>query len=496
MFHLSKGCLSFMLSRKSLFAAANQKRSTEEKVGGLGDSEAPCVFDFLTNTKPFIVELKRACHLVNQYFLLEIDDSETTAYCIVDQDDVKDNYSNNKDERPQLDVGSVVIVNRIQFVSRIELPKFNLPDDYSNFESNFLMQIMSYTVIGTTNTEKQANSSVVEQHLQVVEQKPKVSHNQYSDFVSIVSESDLIKKAKFNVRALHKNILKKSDWELTLVLCQKTTIIPFEVRDSGKKSTRIRLQFRDESGYIEAVAFGNQATRMYDLEVNKMYKIQHADIKQGNPMYRQWPDQKFLSDCELLIGDSTLIELAEPTFDSPFPAIPTEATASLVVQSIVQTKASSRLNPKKLTKQEIAREKDNQYLAMNSGATGHKFTPLNLIPLLPVKSKVNLFGVVTKVEQYSTMNRAQSNPLEIRNISVSDTTGVDTRLAFWGKQAVNFTYMAGTILMINDAELVHYKGITLHIRRDTQVIEMTTNPFGYAEVAAIQDWWKSLSTSK
>lgn len=94
------------------------------------------------------------------------------------------------------------------------------------------------------------------------------------------------------------------------------------------------------------------------------------------------------------------------------------------------------------------------------------------------------------------MNRAQSNPLEIRNISVSDTTGVDTRLAFWGKQAVNFTYMAGTILMINDAELVHYKGITLHIRRDTQVIEMTTNPFGYAEVAAIQDWWKSLSTSK
>ena len=157
MFHLSKGCLSFMLSRKSLFAAANQKRSTEEKVGGLGDSEAPCIFDFLTNTKPFIVELKRACHLVNQYFLLEIDDSETTAYCIVNQDDVKDNYSNNKDERPQLDVGSVVIVNRIQFVSRIELPKFNLPDDYSNFDPNFLMQIMSYTVIGTTNTEKQAN---------------------------------------------------------------------------------------------------------------------------------------------------------------------------------------------------------------------------------------------------------------------------------------------------------------------------------------------------
>lgn len=495
MFHLSKGCLNFMLTRKSLFAAANQKSSTDEKVGGSGDSEAPCIFDFLTNTKPFIVELKRACHLVNQYFLLEIDDSETTAYCIVDQDDVKDHYSNNKDERPQLDVGSVVIVNRIQFLSRIELPKFNLPDDYSNFDPNFLMQIMSYTVIGT-NIDTQANSSVVEQHSQVVEQKPKVSHNQYSDLVSTVSESDLIKKTNFNVKALHKNILRQSDWELTLVLCQKTTIIPFEVRDSGKKSTRIRLQFRDESGYVEAVAFGNQATRMYDLEVNKMYKIQHADIKQGNPMYRQWPDQKFLSDCELLIGDSTLIELAEPTFDSSFPAVPTEATAISVVLSSDQTKAISRLNQKIPTRKEFAREKDNQYLAKNSGATSHKFTPLNLIPLLPVKSKVNLFGVVTKVEQYSTINRAESNSLEIRNIFVSDTTGVETRLAFWGKQAVNFTYIPGTILMINDAELVHFKGFTLHIRRDTQVMEMTTNPFGYAEVTAIQEWWKSVATSK
>jgi hypothetical protein len=211
--------------------------------------------------------------------------------------------------------------------------------------------------------------------------------------------------------------------------------------------------------------------------------------------YHSWPAEATSSDLDIVLNSETNIEPIKN--ENRAPAIPTlKEKKSNEHQSSTKKRlpnSSSNLNMNEnaidekrlcidIKDESLTKQNDEssplvlRSASSNSSGIEFEFTPLNMLPIVEPKTVVNVYGIITKtsnVNQYVRFN--DMSECELKHIYIKDNSKIETRCAFWGKQAVNFTYKEGTVVLLRDVEVTRFDGITLNVLRTSGVIEITSN---------------------
>lgn len=99
----------------------------------------------------------------------------------------------------------------------------------------------------------------------------------------------------------------------------------------------------------------------------------------------------------------------------------------------------------------------------------YKITQLNALQHVQINSNINVKGVIIYVDIKLKELIKNGKTIKIRNFKISDLSNCEVNVALWGDQAVNFSYLPGTVLEISSCQLTNYGGFSLSIRRMTTI---------------------------
>ena len=112
---------------------------------------------------------------------------------------------------------------------------------------------------------------------------------------------------------------------------------------------------------------------------------------------------------------------------------------------------------KKKTEKTQERKKINNLLALNE---------LFLKNDGDVITTICAIETIEKIKEITPKNK---NPIKIRNFFVADQTLNNVKVAVWGKQAEEFNFKEGDILLLSRVKISHFNGLSLSIQRDTTI---------------------------
>jgi len=239
-------------------------------------------------------------------------------------------------------------------------------------------------------------------------------------------------------------------WSCQLKLNQRINLTTFSKGD--RKIDMVKFQFCDESNYIEAVAFAQDALK-YDkeLKVGSWYLIQNARIdKPFSKAYRTW-NHVHNSEYDMTLNKHTKIDLLH-----------NHKTKSEIKN---ETKSELKINENE--------SDDFTYIP------GDFIEIKNLVYLRLTSDKktqplINTFGIIIEIEDIKLINKSKDSiPLELLNFKILDNSHYYISCSIWGKQATSFTYKLGEIIILNDVQVTNYGGVSLSIVRKTKIHDVT-----------------------
>jgi hypothetical protein len=222
----------------------------------------------------------------------------------------------------------------------------------------------------------------------------------------------------------------------------------------------MRVHLFDETGYIEAVFFGDLCKKWSAdfLKPNSCFILQSGDIRNTKKLLRAWPSE-FGSAFEISVNKNTTIEL-DTNQEMP----------------IKEFESASNTSNADSTSQN---ETKNSFLSTLSQLADKRRDSL-----------VNTMCIVCKIEEITSIDGKQFNSkLALRRIEVVDDTRSPVKLALWGKQAEQCAFQIGRIYMFLAIKLTNFGGLSLSFIKPTGFEDVTGN-FNVGRVEKLTMWWR------
>ena len=270
MFNLTKGILKQIQSKQ--FITEQNVYDTDLSKIRLRNYESPIIV-VLTKINFF-----KEC----SFILLNLFDGEDNLECLLEKrfwhflnklDFTiffgKENLDPINDQK-LLKIGSVLIISEYSFID-VLIKNEEKRDD--------LMVLLNFSVVGFDET--------------------------YNNVITFNSDKQLANK-QFSIVNLSPS-LNNVDWYIKAKLLKISLVKEFKNKINGEDGQYIRLQFTDESGLVELVAFNLQIEKVKNLCENRVYKIINADVKICKTNYQAFQVQYLLKKLK---SDQTFLHVS------------------------------------------------------------------------------------------------------------------------------------------------------------------------------------------
>jgi hypothetical protein len=280
------------------------------------------------------------------------------------------------------------------------------------------------------------------------------------DYTCIDEESnDNSKSSQYKIETLSPN-LNNIRWHVKAKLLKVSLVKDFQNKNTGQDGQFIRLQFSDESGIVELVAFNAEIDKVKSLIENRVYKISNADVKISKGAVNAFQETSN-SKIELVVNKRTT-----------------------VIESLCDEKLFKIfIKASELEKKEenIVTDHDDKY---------KEFTKLIDIRQKKEGSLVNIIGVVSREDEITEVTPKFKSPIKLKNFYICDQTSDELKVSLWGKQAETIIVKTGSIFMLNKVKLTNYnglKGVSVLLESYLTKIEDNWNNISLAN--DLRKWW-------
>ena len=266
------------------------------------------------------------------------------------------------------------------------------------------------------------------------------------------------KNSFFLIKNINTN-LNNINWNITAKLLKKSIVKDFVNKLTGNHGQFIRIQFTDESGIIEVVAFNNEIEKCNNLVENKIYDIINADVKNSNTNYQAF-DESNISKFELIVNKKTSFN--ETIID--------ESSFKIFIM------------PKKqeVTVDTFKINKNDKYKHLSS---------INELKLKKEGEVVNIIAVIEGIDDLKEVTPKFKPTINLRNIYITDQSEERMKVALWGKQASEFSNKVGEILIFSKLKLKNYQGLFLQVEWES-LFSMIEIKWDDEISGALRKWWK------
>jgi replication factor A1 len=225
-------------------------------------------------------------------------------------------------------------------------------------------------------------------------------------------------------------------WVIKVRVADKSKIIHYNRKTTGKL---FNVTFVDESGEIRATGFNEQVDNFYDkLELGKVYYVSGARVNTANKQY-----STVKNEFELMFDRSTHIEPSH--------------------------------------------EDDNSIPVNN-----YNFVPLDALSEQEANSTVDVLGVLTDVQEVTSITTKKGTPFQKRDISLVDDTGFSIRATLWGDKAAQFDSKPATVIAIKGAKINEFNGRSLSLLNSSSLVPSPDIP----ESHLMSGWYDSKGKSQ
>jgi hypothetical protein len=257
----------------------------------------------------------------------------------------------------------------------------------------------------------------------------------------------------------HINIyLNNQTWLLRAKLLKITPVKEFVNKNNNLTGKFMRLQFGDSSGTIELVGFNVELLKIEKCSIDKFYKIMNADVKFTKGNTQAWDDTS-VTKIELVLNKNTIIDEYTEEKEKLFKIFEKPQASS----------NENKQNKHLLSLREISEKKDGEF--------------------------ASTIAVINLVEDLKEITPKNKNPIKIRNFFITDQTMSSVKVAVWGKQAEEFSFSIGNIIILNKLKISFYNGLTLSVQWETAMMKIEENWDHIEEANLLREWWIARESS-
>lgn len=246
--------------------------------------------------------------------------------------------------------------------------------------------------------------------------------------------------------------LNNQNWLFRAQLLKISPVKEFINKFTNANGQYMRLQFGDSTGIIELVGFNEQVLKFQNCQVEKFYVVTNADVKYSKGSTQAWEDTG-VSKIELVMNVKTTIEEYE------------EKLKTFKIFEKPAVKNETKKSKHCLTLNEISTKKDGDM--------------------------VSTIAVISHVEDFKEITPKNKSPINIRNFYIADQTLPSVKVAVWGKQAEEFNYKVGNVLILNKIKISHFNGLSLSVQWETALMKVEDNWDHIEEANELKEWWKN-----
>ena len=332
-----------------------------------------------------------------------------------------------------IQLGSVLILNEYSFM--------DVFIDANQKEEDMLV-ILKYSCVGLEKTSEE-----------VVDDKIEHDKNASNTNLRIATLSPNLNNLK---------------WSIVAKLIKVSVIKEFVNKNTCQDGKYIRLQFADETGFVELVAFNQEIDKTNNLVEERIYKISNADIKISKGSVNAFQETSD-SKIELVVNKRTII--VESMFDVKYFKIFSKQENSNVNEAEKQLKTD--------------KYKENGFVILSELHSKKEGTFVNAI------------GIVSREDEIREVTPKFKSPIKLKNFYICDETCDEIKVSLWGKQADSFTTTRGCIYMLNKVKLTNYNGsIGLSVLLESHITKIEDN-WDHIDLANdLRKWWQEKSVNE
>ena len=298
---------------------------------------------------------------------------------------------------------------------------------------------------------------------------------------------------------------RSNTWSLRVCLSQISSIREWD--NENGSGTTMRLQFFDETGYIELAFFDKycQFCSKNNLIENTVYTIRNASIKTSKKPLKVWHDKNnsiydlhFNRNTSVIPDpDQTPIEklFKKKKKDSDAKRQPTTTTTTTTTTLHTNTeedreKQQTSKSLKQLQKHLLQQQQQQQQHQPQCGVSKPEFIHLFAIYEIEIGTFINTTAIVIKIGKLDKIKKHGKVALPLRRLEIiDDSINQPVTITLWGKQATDCTIKYGKTYLFTDVELTNFNGRSLSIVKKSGFLNVT----GYYNVTGVEVlamWWR------
>jgi hypothetical protein len=241
--------------------------------------------------------------------------------------------------------------------------------------------------------------------------------------------------------------LNGQNWSLRAKLIKKSLLKEFVNKLNGNNGKLMRFQVGDSTGHVELVGFNEEALKMQNCSEDKSYIFTNTEVKYAKSNMAQATDE---TKIELVMTKKTIIE----------EFLENESEISKSQEKVVEIKGKilQKLN-------EISQMKDGEI--------------------------VSTIAVIVSIEDCKEITPKNKNPILLRNFIIADQTMQSVKVAVWGKQAEEFKFQLGNILIISKIKISQFNGVSLSVQWETALMKVEDDWKHIEEANELRNWYSN-----
>jgi hypothetical protein len=390
---------------------------------------------------PVIVRVEDISFSVSDNILLmSLFDGETTLE--VNLDISKWNLCNENENK--LEKGSVLIIYEYTFEDVKVSGRDNIKD---------MLKILECSLIGTINIVENTKPIGKEDLAAVSSAHERLQEKTIDNTLEKESGQLVIPSKTYTCDQININ-LNNQNWSFRAQLLKISPVKEFVNKLTNANGKFMRLQFGDSTGIIELVGFNDEIDKLQNCFADRFYTVTNADVKYSKGSTQAWADTA-VTNIELVMNKKTLVEQCEE-------------------KSFKMFKIFEKPPEKK---EEFKRGKHS--------------LPLSEISLRKDGDIVSTLAVISQIEDFKEITPKNKSPINLRNFYITDQTLPSVKVAVWGKQAEEFNYKIGDILILNKIKISHFNGLSLSVQWETAIMKVEDHWDHMEEANELREWWKS-----
>ena len=102
---------------------------------------------------------------------------------------------------------------------------------------------------------------------------------------------------------------------------------------------------------------------------------------------------------------------------------------------------------------------------------------------------VSTIAVIVSIDDCKEIIPKNKNPIMLRNFIIADQTLQGVKVAVWGKQAEEFKFNLGNVLIISKIKISHFNGVSLSVQWETALMKVEDNWNHIEEANELRIWY-------